>query len=387
MRYESDPRAVTTGFSVQAIKNPVVPAPGSDFSRVRELVLKHGWNSTCFQIVNPGIEYWFGEDGESVVGFVSSGRTRVVAGAPVCSKEDLTEVTAEFEDKARSLNQTVCYFGAEARLESVLKESENHSKILLGAQPCWNPAGWPDIVAGHKSLRSQLNRARNKGVTVSEWPIERGRDNSELKECLSAWLASKGLPPLHFMVEPDTLGRLDNRRIMVAEHKGNVVGFLLLSPIPTRNGWLTEQFPHRPSAPNGTVELMMDAAMRVLGEGGYEYVTLGLAPLSKRARIEPFDNPLWLRILIAWMRKHGQKFYNFDGLDSFKSKLVPDQWEPIFAISNEPKFSGRTLYSIAAAFSGNAPIRLLLSGLFKAVRIDFARFVRFISGGLLQRKS
>ena len=54
------------------------------YQRARDLVMKHGWNTTCFQIVNPGIEYWFGDDGESVVGYVSSGDVRVVAGAPVC---------------------------------------------------------------------------------------------------------------------------------------------------------------------------------------------------------------------------------------------------------------------------------------------------------------
>ncbi|MEJ7849668.1 MAG: DUF2156 domain-containing protein [Pyrinomonadaceae bacterium] len=386
MRYKSEPGAVTNGFLAEAIKNSVAIALGSDFLRVRELVLKYGWNSTCFQIVNPGIEYWFGADNESVVGYVYAGRVRVVAGAPVCNKESLPSVTAEFELDARSLNQAVCYFGAEARLESVLKESENHSKILLGAQPCWNPSLWPEIIASHKSLRAQFNRARNKGVVVKEWTTERAHENSQLKGCLSEWLASKGLPPLHFVVEPNTLGRLDNRRIFVAEQREEVVGFLLLSPIPGRNGWLTEQFPHCPSAPNGTVELMMDAAMRTLGEDGYEYVTLGLAPLSKRAKIEPFNNPLWLRILLAWMRKHGQRFYNFDGLDSFKSKLVPDRWEPIFAISNEREFSGRTLYSIASAFSGNAPVKLLLSGLWKAVRTEIARLSKCVSGRFLPGK-
>ncbi|MBC7899182.1 MAG: DUF2156 domain-containing protein [Saprospiraceae bacterium] len=378
MRYELEPEAVENGSLAPAIKNPVSTAPGSDFSRVRELILKHGWNSTCFQIVNPGIEYWFGSNNESVVGYVSTATTRVVAGAPVCREEDLPGVVIEFESNSKNANQTVCYFGAEARLESVLKKSDDHSKILLGAQPCWNPSRWPEIVAGHSSLRAQLNRARNKGVTVTEWPIDRARDNAELNECLSVWLSSKGLPPLHFMVEPDTLGRLENRRILVAEHKQKVVGFLLLSPIPNRNGWLTEQFPHRPSAPNGTVELMMDAGMRALGEGRYEYVTLGLAPLSKRAKIEPFDNPLWLRLLLAWMRKHGQRFYNFDGLDSFKAKLAPDRWEPIFAISNEPEFSGGTLYSIASAFSGNEPFRLISGGLFRAAQTEIARFKKFL---------
>jgi hypothetical protein len=69
-----------------------------NYLRARDLVMKYGWNTTCFQIVNPGIEYWVGKDGESVVGYVTSGHVRVVAGAPVCSEECLASVTAAFEN-------------------------------------------------------------------------------------------------------------------------------------------------------------------------------------------------------------------------------------------------------------------------------------------------
>jgi phosphatidylglycerol lysyltransferase len=112
---------------------------------------------------------------------------------------------------------------------------------------------------------------------------------------------------------------------------------------------------------------MIDTAMRALAAGGYEYATLGLSPLSIRADIKPFRNPLWLGILLAWMRRHAQRFYNFDGLDAFKAKLRPEKWEPVFAISNEARFSLRTLYAIASAFSGNAPVRLFLGGLWRAL--------------------
>ncbi len=341
------------------------------FVDARDLVLKYGWNTTCFQIVNPGIEYWFGPDCRSVVGYVTSGHSRVVAGAPVCPEKSLPEVAAAFEADAREAGLGVCYFGAEARVESLYRESKDHAKVLLGAQPVWHPANWPSIVAGRKSLRAQLNRARNKGVTITEWSVERANDNQELRECLREWLATKGLPPLHFVIEPETLRRLDNRRIFVAEHNSRVAAFLVLSPIPDRKGWLTEQFPHVPSAPNGTVELMMDAAIRKLANEGFEYITLGLSPLSRRAKIEPFDNPVWLRVLLAWMRKHGQRFYNFDGLDAFKSKMTPEYWEPVFAISNEPTFSRSTLYSIALAFTQNRPFSVLARGSAKAVMAEF----------------
>jgi phosphatidylglycerol lysyltransferase len=340
--------------------------------------MRYGWNTTCFQIVNPGIEYWFGNNGRSVVGFVASGNARVVVGAPVARFDELRDVAEEFEDNARSNGRSVCYFGAEARLESVYRGSEDHAFVLLGAQPVWRPAQWTNIVKQTSSIRAQLNRAKNKGVSINEWPIEKARNNAALHECLHLWLESKGLPPLHFVVEPETLGRLENRRVFVAERDRTVEAFLVLSPIPERNGWLTEQFPHRPGAPNGTVELMMDTAFRILADNGADYITLGLSPLSKRARIEPFDNPFWLRFLLGWMRKHGQRFYNFDGLDRFKAKLCPERWEPVFAISNEKQFSGSTLYSIALAFADGHPYRVLTSGIRKAIATEAKTLARHI---------
>lgn len=346
------------------------PDETSTFERARTIILEHGWNSTSFQIINPGITRWFSSAGDAVVGYVNGRGVRVVAGAPVCAKERLAEVAAEFENDAANDGEKVCYFCAERRLESVYSDSKRHSKVLLGAQPAWHPRDWPEIIAKHKSLRAQLNRARNKGVKVEEWPVERARNNPDLDRCLEAWLESKGLPPLHFMVESNTLGRLENRRIFAAEKDGRIVGFVILSPVPMRKGWLFEQFPHIPEAPNGTVELMIDAAMRALAASGSEYATLGLAPLSKRAKIERFDNPVWLRIFLAWMRKHGQRFYNFDGLDAFKTKLKPARWEPVFAVSNEPRVSFRTLYAITAAFSGNKPLRMVAGGLGRALATE-----------------
>jgi phosphatidylglycerol lysyltransferase len=348
--------------------------------RARELVMRFGWNATSYQIINPGIHHWFAKDGDAVVGFVNAQGVRVVAGAPVCSKERLREVASEFERDAELANQRVCYFCAEARLESVYAASPGHTRVLLGAQPVWRPAGWAAMAAKNKSLRAQLNRARNKGVTIAEWTSEKAQNNSALIDCLHEWLASKPLPPLHFLVEPNTLAHLSDRRIFVAEREKEIVGFVLLSPVTNRRGWLFEQYPHRPkAAPNGTVELMIDTAMRALAETDYDYATLGLSPLSTRAEVAPFNNPLWLRVMLAWMRKHGQRFYNFDGLDRFKSKLRPDRWEPVFAISNQPRFSIGTLYAIAAAFSENAPFCLISVGLRRALAAELKWLGRAIS--------
>jgi phosphatidylglycerol lysyltransferase len=66
------------------------------------------------------------------------------------------------------------------------------------------------------------------------------------------------------------------------------------------------------------------------------------------------------------VRLHGARFYNFDGLDAFKAKFNPEKWEPIYAIAEGASFPPRALYAIAGAFSGGAPIRLVLRALFRA---------------------
>jgi len=68
---------------------------------------------------------------------------------------------------------------------------------------------------------------------------------------------------------------------------------------------------------------------------------------------------------------HGRRFYNFGGLESFKAKFEPQEWESIYAISNQEHFSPRTLYAIAAAFT-KRPVWVALSGgLRRAVRREW----------------
>jgi phosphatidylglycerol lysyltransferase len=291
---------------------------------------------------------------------------RVVAGAPVCAEARLAAVAAEFERDAAAAGHRVCYFAAEARLERVYRGRPTHAMVLLGAQPAWRPDAWAAAVTGHASLRAQLNRARNKGVRVDEWPAARAAAAPALREVLAEWLSTRGLPPLHFLVEPDTLDRLHDRRVFVAERDGAVQGFLVASPVPAREGWLVEQLVRGHAAPNGTTELLLDAAVRALAARGAAYVTLGLAPLSRRARLPSVGAPLWLRVVLGLARAHGRRFYDFDGLDAFKAKFRPERWEPVYAIVAGPRFTPRALYAVAGAFGATPPPVLVARALARA---------------------
>jgi phosphatidylglycerol lysyltransferase len=197
-------------------------------------------------------------------------------------------------------------------------------------------------------------------------------------------METRAMPRLGFLTEPVSPDRLADRRIFVAAKDERAIAFLVCAPIPRRNGWMIEQIARGRSAPNGSAELLVDAAMNTFRAEGAEVVTLGLAPLSTRAESAHSRSSPVVSLLLTWVRAHGRRFYNFEGLDAFKAKFRPDKWEPIYAISNETRVSMRTLYAIAAVFSDGPPIRFAAKAVIAAIRLEltwlFSRFRAGIGG-------
>lgn len=345
----------------------------------RELILRHGWNSTVYQLLNPDIRHWFAPGGDAFVGYVEHLGVRVVAGAPVAAYEQLPEVATAFEEDGRQARKATCYFAVEPRwLELVSRRAE---VALIGAQPVWDAATWEATVYAHASLRAQFARARNKGVEVERWPVGRlipqQPGAEDLRAVRERWSAAHGLPPLGFLTGVELVpataqpgGVLtQDRRLYVARLGDETVGYLVASPIPMRHGWLIEQVVRDPSAPNGTAELLIDSAARDLAADGARRLTLGLSPLSRRHRpavaARP-DSPPWLRLAFAWAYAHGRRFYDFAGLEAFKEKFRPPRWEPIYLVSSGPRIGLRSLYAVAAAFTGGRPVTALARGAWRA---------------------
>jgi phosphatidylglycerol lysyltransferase len=340
----------------------------AELQRARALVLAHGWNATAYQILHPDIRLWFAAAGDAVVGYVRHGRTRVVAGAPVCAAARVGAVAAEFTAAAASQRERVCWFAAESRLAAVAAGE----RVCLGAQPVWRPDALVARFAAHRSLRAQLHRARNKGVAVAEVCAASAVDDAGLQRCRREWLATRGLPTLHFLTEPRTLVAPLDRRLFVATRDGRTVAFLVAAPIPARRGWLVEQIVRGRGACNGTAELLLAAAARAFAASGAELLTLGLAPLAPRGQPTGERPPWRVRALLAWLRAHGRRFYDFRGIEAWKAKFGPERWEPVYALA-APGVGLGSLYAIAGAFARGSPWVLMARGLWRATGIELRR--------------
>jgi phosphatidylglycerol lysyltransferase len=337
-----------------------------EFRRARELVLKFGWSTISYQILNPGIQLWFSSSFTSVIGYVTTSTHHIAAGAPIGDEKNLTNSVIEFTNFTHAVKKKVCFFGAQERIASILAQQSPTSSILLGTQPIWTPQEWIDRVYAKPSLRAQFARAKNKGVHVELWNRDQPSCNKKLARCLQEWIASRHLPPMHFLVEPNTLDNLEDRIVAAALRDNELVGFCIASPIPMRNGWLIEQIIRGTNAPNGTAELLLEKLIVHLHSLNSSLITLGLSPLSKHVH-STVDHPFWLRNALRLTRLYGTYFYNFEGLDTFKAKFQPSEWEPVYAITNEPSPTPMTLHAIATAFSGMSPFMFVFKGIAKSL--------------------
>lgn len=319
---------------------------------VRAIIRQYGWNGTSYQIMNPGFSFWLDGTGDAVVGYVEHEHVRVVGGAPVAADDRLADVVSAFEQDAARAGCGVAYFAAEQRMAELAVADGRRVAFPIGAQPVWTPSSLERAFTAHASLRAQLSRARRKGVSVSLVTRPDAATRASLEHVLHEWIDGRGLPPLHFLVETDTLSDLTDRRLVVARRDGAVVAFLLATPVPARRGWLVEQLVRGSRAPNGTAELLLHYMASIATTDGASMITLGLAPLANRGRAVVDRAPRWSRTLLGAMREHGRRFYNFEGLERFKAKFRGAVWEPVYLILSPDTGLARALHAITHAFSG-----------------------------------
>jgi phosphatidylglycerol lysyltransferase len=327
--------------------------------RVVTLLERHGWNATSFQILEPGFRYWFDGD-DACVGYVDTGGAWVAAGPPIAPQDQLAAVSERFVLAAQAAGRRASMFATEERFQ----EASKWPSLRIGEQPLWSPTEWDAVLKKSKSLREQLRRSRAKGVVVRTLAVEELAATHPTRIALDAligrWLASRTLAPMGFLVQVDPFTFPERRHYFVAELAGTIVGFLGVIPIYARDGWFFEDFLRDPAAPNGTVELLVDAGMRAAARANVQVVTLGLAPLA--GEVGP---------VLRSARQLGRALYDFEGLRTFKAKLAPRQWDPIFLTHPPHTSSVVAIADTLTAFSRGGLLRFGVQTLLRGPAIVF----------------
>jgi phosphatidylglycerol lysyltransferase len=287
-----------------------------DRERARKFVRRFGRDAVAWQGLDSVCQYWFADD--ACVAYVDTGSAWVAAGSPLCAEGRGAAVAKRFVAAAKERGRRACFFGVEHP-----EDLGTQPTVLLGEQPIFDPAQWPATVARHRRLREQLRRARAKGVRVRKVEPRELAEGGELRAAIDsiavAWLRRRRLEPMGFVASVEPYRFADDHRYYLAERGDQPVAFTSLVPVPARHGWLVDDTLRRENAPNGTTELLLDAAVRDVAEAAF--VSLGLAPLS--GPVSP--------VLLA-ARAIGAPLYDFRSLHAFKQRLHPTSWERVWLV-------------------------------------------------------
>jgi phosphatidylglycerol lysyltransferase len=175
----------------------------------------------------------------------------------------------------------------------------------------------------HKNRRALLNKLDREGCTFEVVPAEQVADVLPgLRAVSDAWLAEKGSREKGF-----SLGRFDEAwlqraPVAVVRVAGRPVAFANL--LVAGDELSIDLMRFHPDAPKGTMDFLF---LRLLQHGkasGFATFVLGMAPLSGLSTAP--GAPAWSRAG-GLVFSHGERFYNFRGLRSYKEKYHPD-WAP-----------------------------------------------------------
>lgn len=210
-------------------------------------------------------------------------------------------------------------------------------------------AGFTLAGGARKDLRQAKSRMQREGCSfevVGREAVSPLLD--ELEVISDAWLARKNTREKRFSLGRFDRGYLARTPLAVMRRGAQIVAFANVWAPDAKQEFSIDLMRHADDAPPGVMDALFTELILWGQAQGYGWFGLGMAPLSgfEHHRLAP----LWNR-LGAMLFRHGEHFYNFQGLRSFKAKFDP-VWEPRYLASPKGLLTPFMLTDVAALISG-----------------------------------
>ena len=147
---------------------------------------------------------------------------------------------------------------------------------------------------------------------------------SELRRISDNWIATKNAQEKRFSLGFFSEDYIARTRVAVIEKDGVIMAFANLWELDNHDDISIDMMRYSKDAPSNTMQFLFVSTIMWAQEQGYQWFNLGMAPLSGME--EHQLAPLWHKIGRVIYR-HGEDFYNFEGLHAYKSKFNPT-WRP-----------------------------------------------------------
>ncbi|MEO8016657.1 MAG: bifunctional lysylphosphatidylglycerol flippase/synthetase MprF [Pseudomonadota bacterium] len=198
-------------------------------------------------------------------------------------------------------------------------------------------------------LRQTHRRAQREGCSfqILQPPEVRARVE-ELRAISDEWLAAKSISEKGF-----SLGRFDpaylaNFSCAVVLIGGRIVAFANLWATSSGAELSVDLMRHSSTVSRNLMDYLFIETLLWGKTQGYRWFNLGMAPLSGMQDRE--FAPVWNR-MAAFLYRHGEHFYNFNGLRRYKEKFEPE-WRPRYLACPGGLALPRVLMEVTALIAG-----------------------------------
>jgi phosphatidylglycerol lysyltransferase len=342
---------LATAYLMLNMLRPAQPEPAvagaRELERARPLIEK-----SEFTLANAALtgdkRLLFSDAADAFVMYQIAGRSWIALGDPIGSQSGAEELVWRFREMSdRHAGQTVFYQTSADRLS--LYVDLGLAALKIGEEARVALADFSLEGAARADLRQAHRRAQRDGASFEVVPAAGVEELlPTLQRVSDTWLASKSTSEKRFSVGAFSPEYLKNFSVAIVRCEGAPAAFANLWTTGTKAELSVDLMRFGADAPRSSMDYLFIELMLWGRQQGYRWFNLGMAPLSGLER-HPLA-PAWHRVG-NFVFRHGEHFYNFEGLRRYKAKFAP-AWEPKYLVARGGIALPRVLVDVSVLIAG-----------------------------------
>jgi phosphatidylglycerol lysyltransferase len=290
----------------------------------------------------------FSDAGDAFLMYQTARRSWVALGDPVGSPQGAEELVWRLREMSDYHGAETVFYQASRGCLSLYVDL-GLAPLKIGEEARVSLADFSLEGGARADLRQAHRRAQRDGASFEVVPAERVGELLPLLQPISdAWLASKSTAEKRFSVGAFSPQYMCQFPLALVRAGGAPVAFANLWTTATRVELSVDLMRFDPQAPRSAMDYLFIELMLWGQRAGYRWFNLGMAPLSG-LESHPLA-PAWHRVG-NFVFRHGEHFYNFEGLRRYKAKFDPD-WEPRYLVARGGIALPRVLVDISMLIAG-----------------------------------
>jgi phosphatidylglycerol lysyltransferase len=336
---------------VRAVPHSTAP---NDMARIRQALLQE--DHTLGQVALAGDKrLLFADTHDAFLMYQVIGRNWIALGDPVGHHDHGDELVWRFRELSDRYAGRAAFYQVRAERLPVYIDL-GLVPLKLGEEALVPLAEFKLDGSERAGMRQAHRRGERDGLTFEvAQPSAAMQHIEELADISNSWLVNKNTAEKHFSVGAFGADYLANFPMALIRRAGSLVAFANVWASATREELSVDLMRFAPQAPHGTMDYLFVELLLWARAQGYRWFNLGMAPLAGLGshRLAP----RWHQVG-GFVFRHGEHFYNFQGLRRYKAKFGP-VWEPRYLVAPGGMALPRILMDTSLLISGG--IRGLLT--------------------------